>query len=247
MDFICSCAKHFRTNPICLTSSAPSRSFHKNSLLRKEQEAHKLLPTTAAPRLVFFVPSTARLFTDCSYLIIHNLNILEHLKNHINYVAFSWSFVSKPPLAIVLRTAVIQNAWSKQILTTNVCIWASGLVSLIKGRFWNLFSSNTLKSIICCKSLQWFSKKVKLFLFHYYLWLLVQVLDEKLTCMRKKSYSPDNIKFNGKMFIRIWPSSRSCYTTDLMESNAITVALIHFKCHCFKMPSVERASGQTHR
>lgn len=32
---------------------------------------------------------------------------------------------------------------------------------------------------------------------------------------------------------------------DLTKSNAITVALILFKCHCFKMPSVERASGPT--
>lgn len=30
-----------------------------------------------------------------------------------------------------------------------------------------------------------------------------------------------------------------------MESNAITVALIHFKCHCFKMPSAGSASGHT--
>lgn len=30
-----------------------------------------------------------------------------------------------------------------------------------------------------------------------------------------------------------------------MESNATTVALIHFKCHCFKMPSAGSASGHT--
>lgn len=30
-----------------------------------------------------------------------------------------------------------------------------------------------------------------------------------------------------------------------MESNAITVALIHFKCHCFKTPSAGSASGHT--
>lgn len=61
------------------------------------------------------------------------------------------------------------------------------------------------------------------------------VLDEKL--------SPGNIKSNRKKFIRIWLSRRSHCTTDL-DSNAITVTLIHFKCHCFKMPLVERASGQ---
>lgn len=30
-----------------------------------------------------------------------------------------------------------------------------------------------------------------------------------------------------------------------MESNAITVALIHFKCHCFQMPSAGSTAGHT--
>lgn len=36
------------------------------------------------PTFIFFALPTAKLFSDCTYFITHNLSILECLKNRVN-------------------------------------------------------------------------------------------------------------------------------------------------------------------